>query len=228
MRQRNRFGSPALIIAIIALFIALGGTVYAAKQIDGKSIKVKSIPGNRLKPRTVTAKQLSLGILLGAEKPGAITGAQINESTLGQVPNAIHADTADTARSATDALTALNAVNAVTAEKINGHSAGCLPGTMPFAGDCWQSSASAFPESAPAAAVSCALKGGTLPGTLELAAFAKLSGVTLDAGGEWTSDIPVFSGKDTYGVAIVLPDGAVDSKISTGPLKYRCVIPLVS
>ena len=217
-----------MVVAILALFVALGGSVYAAKKIDGKAIKVKSIPGNRLKPKTITAKQLSLGVLLGAPKPGLITGSQINEASLGQVPNAAHADVADTARSATDALTALNAVNAVTAEKINGHSAGCQPGTIPFAGACWQTGPSAFPESATAAAISCALKNGTLPGILELAAFTKLSGVTLDASGEWTGEIASFSGKDLYGVAIVLPDGSVDSKLSTGTQKYRCVIPLVS
>jgi hypothetical protein len=228
MRQRDRFGSPALVIAIIALFIALGGTVYAAKQIDGKTIKVKSIPGNRLKPRTVTAKQLSLGVLLSAGKPGPITGAQINESSLGQVPSALHANTADTARSATDALTALNAVNAVTAEKINGHSAGCFPGTIPFAGACWESSPSAFPESAPAAAIKCTLKKGTLPGALELAAFAQASTVKLDAGDEWTSDVTNISGLNAYAVTTVSAAGGIDSKGSATSLKYRCVIPLVS
>jgi hypothetical protein len=217
-----------MVVAILALFVALGGSVYAAKKIDGKSIKVKSIPGNRLRPKTITAKQLSLGVLLGAPKPGLITGSQINEASLGQVPNAAHADVADTARSATDALTALNAVNAVTAEKINGHSAGCQPGTIPFAGACWQTGPSAFPESAPAAAISCALKNGTLPSALELTAFAKLSGVTLDAGDEWTDDVSTVSGLDIYSVATVTAAGKVSSAVSTNTKKYRCVIPLVS
>ena len=55
------------------------------------------------------------------------------------------------AQSAVDAQTALNAVNAVDAKTVNGHSAGCLPGTQPFAGACWQTSASA-PVNAPRAA----------------------------------------------------------------------------
>ncbi|MEX2108221.1 MAG: hypothetical protein WD827_04965 [Solirubrobacterales bacterium] len=221
-----------MIIAIIAMFIALGGTaVYAAKKIDGKSIKVKSIPGNRLKPRSVTAKQLSLGVLLGAES-AQITGKQINEASLGQVPSAIHANTADTARSATDALTALTAVNAISAEKINGHSAGCLPGTQLFAGACWESSASTNVADAVSAAVSCGFKGGTLPSALELSAFAQGSGATLDAGGEWASDIVSFTSKNVFAVGTVTSDGAIDSAIfNSGGMsanrKFRCVIPLV-
>ena len=65
--------------------------------------------------------------------------------------------------SAVDAQTALNAVNAITAQKVNGYEAGCLPGTQAFAGACWQSSASETAVSAPAAATSCAVQGGTLP-----------------------------------------------------------------
>ena len=48
MSKRFSRPSPALVISIIALFVALGGTVYAASKINGKTIKVKSLPGNRL------------------------------------------------------------------------------------------------------------------------------------------------------------------------------------
>jgi hypothetical protein len=56
-------------VAVIALFIALGGSVYAANKISGKTIKKGSEPGNRIKKNT-------------------ITGKQVKESTLGNVPNA--------------------------------------------------------------------------------------------------------------------------------------------
>jgi hypothetical protein len=48
----------ATIVAYLALFLALGGSVYAASRISGKSIKPKSIPGNRLKPNSITGKQV--------------------------------------------------------------------------------------------------------------------------------------------------------------------------
>ena len=155
MRRGMRLPSPALAVAGLALFVALGGTVYAAKKarIDGKAVKVKSLPGNRLKVRSIPANRLKPGVLKGAlgAQAGLITGAEIDELTLGQVPEAAHALSADTAQSAVDAQTALNAVNAVNAQTVNGHSAGCMPGTQLFAGACWQSFTSETAVSAPAA-----------------------------------------------------------------------------
>jgi hypothetical protein len=234
MRQGIWRSSPALVVSAIALFVALGGSVYAAKKarIDGKAIRAKSIPGNRLKPRSIAANRLKPGVLRTATIPTPLTGVDINELTLGQVPDAAHADFADTAQSAVDAQTALNAVNAVDAKTVNGHGVGCLPGTLEFAGACWESS----PQSAvnaPTAARKCAAKGGTLPDALELAAFAEEPGVNLNAGDEWSSDIVSFTDKDVYSVATVSPASVIDSGLfnsggSSENHAYRCVIPIVT
>jgi hypothetical protein len=227
-----RLPSPALAVSALALFVALGGTVYAAKlsKIDGKAVKVKSLPGNRLKLRSITANRLKPGVLDGVGfggKAGQITGAEINELSLGQVPEAAHALTADTAQSAVDAQTALNAVNAITAQKVNGHEAGCLPGTEQFAGACWQTSHSETAVSAPAAANSCATQGGELPEALQLAAFSQQPGVTLAPGSEWSSDLTNMVGPNEYAAVIVSSSGTVDFTASTNARKYRCVIPLL-
>ena len=232
MRRGMRLPSPALVLAGLALFVALGGTVYAAKKarIDGKAVKVKSLPGNRLKVRSIPANRLKPGVLKGAlgAQAGPITGAEIDELTLGQVPEAAHAFSADTAQSALDAQTAVNAVNAVNAQTVNGHSAGCMPSTQLFAGACWQSFASQSAVSAPAAATSCAVQGGTLPEALQLAAFSQQPGVTLDAGTEWTSDLTSYTAPDLYSVSTVSPGAVVASTASTNTRKFRCVIPLVT
>ena len=229
MRQGIWRGSPALVVSVIALFVALGGSVYAAKKarIDGKAIRAKSIPGNRLKPRSVGANRLKPGVLRAATIPTPLTGTDINELTLGQVPSAAHADSADTALSAIDAQTALNAVNAVDAKTVNGHSVGCLPGTLEFAGACWESSASSA-VNAPTAARKCVVRGGTLPDALELAAFAEEPGVNLDEGDEWSSDIPVISGTNSYAVTTVADNSVVFRDLSTESHAFRCVIPLVT
>ena len=60
--------SPAMVVAVAALFVALGGTGYAAVKLNGKN----------LKNRTVAAKKV---------KRNTLTGAEIRESTLGAVPN---------------------------------------------------------------------------------------------------------------------------------------------
>jgi hypothetical protein len=242
MRQGMRGNWPALAVAGLALFVALGGSVYAATRgrIEGRVVKVKSlpgnrlklhsVPGNRLKPHSVQAGELSPGALDGARLKTPLTGADINELTLGQVPRATHAETADYATSAGDAQTALDAVNAIDAQNVNGHSAGCISGdTVAFAGACWQSSATkGAGVTAPQAAIECAKQGGTLPEALQLAAFALQPGVTIDAGDEWSGDIPVVSGENAYAVVTVSATGAVDRDLSTALHNYRCVIPLVT
>jgi hypothetical protein len=227
MRRGMRLPSPALVVAGLALFVALGGTVYAAKKarIDGKAVKVKSLPGNRLRLHSIPANRLKPGVLTG--QSGLITGAEIDELTLGQVPEAAHAISADTAQSAVDAQTAVNAVNAVNAQTVNGHAAGCLPGTQLFAGACWQSFSGETAVSAPAAATSCGVQGGALPEALQLAAFAQQPGVVLDSGKEWTSDLTNMTGPNEYAVVIVSAAGVVDFTVSTSAHKFRCVIPLL-
>jgi|GEM_PF-2481773 len=74
LRERLTFAN---IVALIALFVALGGTVYAANKINGKNIKKNSIPGNRI-------------------KKGTLTGTQVKSSTLGTVPSATNASNAAT------------------------------------------------------------------------------------------------------------------------------------
>jgi len=231
MRQGKRLLSPGFAVAALALFVALGGTVYAAQKarISGRAIKVRSLPGNRLKPGTVAIDRLSAAAIssLRSQGSGPITGAEIDELSLGQVPDAAHAATADTAQSAVEAETALNAVNAVNAITVNGHEAGCLPGTQAFAGACWQSSASETALNAPAAAASCATQGGTLPEALQLAAFAQQPGVTLDKGDEWSSDITSYTSPGLFSVGVVSEAGVIASTASTNTRKFRCAIPLL-
>ncbi len=114
------------VIAMLALFIALGGAAYAGTKINGSSIKNGSIGGgklknetitaNKLKKGTVTATQIAPGTLTGSQiAPGSITSSSINESTLGTVPSAQNANTAGTATKAKSATTAGTATTAATA-----------------------------------------------------------------------------------------------------------------
>jgi hypothetical protein len=226
MGRGIRRRGPALLVACMALIAALGGTVYAAAKIDGKTIRVKSLPGNRLVPGSVPGNRLKPGALTGsALAPGSITGIQVDASTLGQVPSAVHADSADSAR---DAQTALNAVSAIDAAKVNGHSAGCKAPARFFAGACWQGGSSEAAVSAPAAALACATQGGELPSALALAAFSQQPGIALAPGDEWTGDLTNASGLDAYAVFTVSASAQINYVISTATKKYRCVIPLVS
>jgi hypothetical protein len=66
-KLRPRRPSPAMIVALVALVAALGGTAYAAGQINGNSIQKQSIGGGKLKKHT-------------------LTGYQVNVEKLGEVP----------------------------------------------------------------------------------------------------------------------------------------------
>jgi hypothetical protein len=84
-----KFGrpSPALAVAAIALFVALGGTAFAATQINGNQLKPKSVGGGKLKQFTGgLLKKQSVGA--GKVKKDTLGGFQIDENRLGTVPSA--------------------------------------------------------------------------------------------------------------------------------------------
>ena len=65
-------------IAVIALFAALGGAAYAAKTINGKSIKTNSIPIKKLKCPNGTTRHGSICYSPVQPASGWIAAAQTN------------------------------------------------------------------------------------------------------------------------------------------------------
>lgn len=225
-RMRPRRPSPALAIACLALFVALGGTVLAATKIDGKTIRVKSLPGNRLEVGSLPGNRLRKGTIPGNRiAPGSLKGDRIDVGTLGQVPSAAHADAADTARHAQTATAADHAADATT---INGHPVGCTAGRREFAGACWDLETSSTAVTAVEAASTCASKGGELPDALAFIAFAKQPGIHLDPAGEWTGEVGKFGFIDEFTVVLVYPEGHSLALPWEEILHFRCVTPLVS
>ena len=70
LRQRLTYAN---VMSTLAVFIALGGSSYAALTISGSSIKNRSIPAKKLKHNSITAKE-------------------VRESRLSRVPRAKRAD----------------------------------------------------------------------------------------------------------------------------------------
>jgi hypothetical protein len=109
MRRRGlRAPSPALVVSLLALFLALGGTTYAATSLPKNSVGTK-----QLKKNAVTSPKI---------KDGAVNVAKINTNGL-TVPDALHATSADSATSATNATHATSAdsaSNAADASKLGG------------------------------------------------------------------------------------------------------------
>jgi hypothetical protein len=90
MKRRLRAPSPAFVIALIALFVALGGTSYAAIHLPKNSVGAK-----QLKKNAVTGPKI---------KNHAVGAAKINTNGL-TVPNAVHATSAAPSGAAGGALT---------------------------------------------------------------------------------------------------------------------------
>lgn len=70
MRLRRRFGLSANnVLATVALFVALGGTAYAAKRITGANIKNNAVTSAKIKNHTVREKDFSKGLIGSAKAP---------------------------------------------------------------------------------------------------------------------------------------------------------------
>ena len=82
--------SPALVVALIALFVALGGTAYAVKQINGSVLVNRSVSNVKI-------------------KKNSLTKTEINLKALGTVPKAAVANKASSATTADDSNFAENA-----------------------------------------------------------------------------------------------------------------------
>jgi hypothetical protein len=82
--------SPAMLVALAALAVSLGGTSYAVTKLPKNSVgsaqlKANAVTSAKLKARAVTGAKLA---------PDTLTGAHVNEATLGKVAAAQTADRA--------------------------------------------------------------------------------------------------------------------------------------
>jgi hypothetical protein len=84
MSRLKKFLTFSNAVALVALFFALGGTVYAASnKISGSQIKPKSLPANRIKPQSVTGTQIKNGAIGAPQlKAGAVSATQIASGSI--------------------------------------------------------------------------------------------------------------------------------------------------
>jgi hypothetical protein len=76
--------SPALVISLISLMVALGGVGYAAVKLPKNSVGTKQVKKN-----AITTAKIKKDAVTGAKvKAGSLTGADIDLNSLGTVPSA--------------------------------------------------------------------------------------------------------------------------------------------
>ena len=109
-RLRSRLTYPH-IVSTIALFLALTGGAFALQgknSVDSGDIKKDNVKSSDIKSPN--------GVKTGDVTDNGLTGTDIDESTLGQVPSALNANNANNATNAENAQNAANAQNAQNAE----------------------------------------------------------------------------------------------------------------
>ena len=111
---RDRRPSPAMIVALVALFVSLSGVSYgvATGFIDSRELKNNEVRSVDVRNNTLRTRDLRNNEVRGIDLRNstvrgidvglnALGGDDINESSLGKVPTAANADTANNAANAT-------------------------------------------------------------------------------------------------------------------------------
>jgi hypothetical protein len=83
--------SPAMVVAVIALVVAMAGTGYAALKLPKNSVGTKQVKKN-----AITTAKIKKDAVTGAKvKAGSLAGTDIDLNSLGTVPSANTANTAN-------------------------------------------------------------------------------------------------------------------------------------
>jgi hypothetical protein len=89
MRRTVRLPSPAMVVALIALFVALGGSAYAAKKITAKDIRTGAVGTRAVKNHSLAGTDIrnnSLGP--GTVSEQGLDTSKFNVAKLKTVPRA--------------------------------------------------------------------------------------------------------------------------------------------
>lgn len=112
MRFRPTLQSPSMAVALTALFVALGGTGYAATQVGNarSATPAKAKPKHKTKPLTRSVVTAIFNSLFAKSDDATKDLRELNAYLAATaVPNAKHATNADSATAATNAAHATNA-----------------------------------------------------------------------------------------------------------------------
>jgi hypothetical protein len=138
--MRRRKPSLSLIISVVALFVALGGTSYAALTITGKNVRNSSLTGADLKDSSVTGTDIK-DASLGAKdfKPGQlVAGARGTAGPAGAIgPAGVQGSKGDPGSPGGPGVSGLEIVSQTSANDSNGYkqaSATCPAGKTAISG----------------------------------------------------------------------------------------------
>jgi hypothetical protein len=140
--------SPSMVVAILALVVALGGTAYAAQSINGGAIQKQTIGAGKLKHKTLTGYQINtdkLGVVPSAQRASHTYWAVVNNpSGAGNATLARSSDAGIAATESGGAVTVVFPVNVSGCADVAGrNNAGT---TVPGAGTAQTNTSAANPN----------------------------------------------------------------------------------
>ena len=198
--------SPAMVVAIIALFVALSGSAYAAlgkNTVGSKQLKAKAVTTGKLANNAVNSAKVA---------KNSLSGEDINVSALGTVP------------SATSATSAGNS------STVGGHSASCPGGTTLIRGVCFDSAPNPAVAGVKAAADACAARGGYLPGPMALYSTRQIINLGDGAGTDHQFTDSYYSAVGTgsnYTTVVIDGTGKISEQSVDSPSEFICAYALV-
>jgi hypothetical protein len=200
------------VVAYLALFVALGGTSYAAATIDGAKLKNRSVAGAKLKKDT-------------------LGGGEIKESKLGIVPRSSNADRLGGQGPGAFLRGGQPAGGALKGTYPN-PSLSCPAGTKYQSGICFETALRSAAAWATAAST-CGVGGRRLATPAELVTIAGRLDTTLSSAGEWSSTAYSDAGPTTIenDATTVVEVAGPTLNVFTSPsaqsaaVDYRCVVP---
>jgi hypothetical protein len=200
--------SPAMVVGIIALIVALTGTAFAGGFKLGKN----TVGTKQLKSKAVTGAKIANNAVNGTKVAnGSVTGEDIDLAKLGTVPSA---------------TTSTQAGNANT---VSGHAASCPGGTTLIRGVCFDSTPSGPVDEVQQAAEACANNGGYLPDPLELSSTGTQLPLGTGVGEdnrEFTDTYYANTSGSAYSTIFVNKEGFKEGAFNTGG-RYICAYQLV-
>lgn len=198
--------SPAMIVALIALFAALSGSAYAAlgkNTVGSKQLKAKAVTTGKLANNAVNSAKVA---------KGSLTGEDINVGALGTVPNATSASQAGNSNT------------------VGGHAASCPGSTTLIRGVCFDSSPNSAAPNLKAAADSCAAKGGFLPSVMALYSTRQVLNLGTGAGTDHMFTDSYYSAVGTgsnYTTVVVDGTGKISEQSVDSASAFICAYALV-
>jgi hypothetical protein len=79
MKTWIKMPSPAMLVALLALFVALGGSAYAVNKVGTNQIKNNAVTTPKIKNNAVTTAKVANGAITTAKvKSGAIQGDRLS------------------------------------------------------------------------------------------------------------------------------------------------------